>query len=70
MQSSTSLDIVRERSCRAWFVSPNGRPFVVMGFTVARGKIVEIDCFLDPEPVEEEAKDFDGRREPMFGGNP
>ena len=27
----------------------NGRPFVVMGFTVARGKIVEIDCFFDPE---------------------
>jgi RNA polymerase sigma-70 factor, ECF subfamily len=27
----------------------NGRPFVVMGFTVARGKIVEIDCLLDPE---------------------
>jgi RNA polymerase sigma factor (sigma-70 family) len=30
-------------------VMTNGRPFVVMGFTVARGKIVEIDCFLDPE---------------------
>ena len=30
-------------------VITNGRPFVVMGFTVARGKIVEIDCFLDPE---------------------
>jgi RNA polymerase sigma factor (sigma-70 family) len=30
-------------------VVTNGRPFVVMGFTVARGKIVEIDCFLDPE---------------------
>ena len=27
----------------------NGRPFAVMGFTVARGKIVEIDCLLDPE---------------------
>jgi hypothetical protein len=27
----------------------NGRPFAVMGFTVARGKIVEIDCVLDPE---------------------
>jgi RNA polymerase sigma factor (sigma-70 family) len=28
-------------------VMTNGRPFVVMGFTVARGKIVEIDCLLD-----------------------
>ena len=27
----------------------NGRPFVVMGFTFAHGKIVEIDCYLDPE---------------------
>jgi RNA polymerase sigma factor (sigma-70 family) len=27
----------------------NGRPFAVMGFTVARGKIAEIDCVLDPE---------------------
>jgi ketosteroid isomerase-like protein len=27
----------------------NRRPFAVMGFTVARDKIVEIDCFLDPE---------------------
>jgi RNA polymerase sigma-70 factor (ECF subfamily) len=27
----------------------NGRPFSVMGFTVARGKIVAIDCLLDPE---------------------
>jgi RNA polymerase sigma factor (sigma-70 family) len=30
-------------------VMTNGRPFAVMGFTVARGKIVEIDCFLDPD---------------------
>ena len=30
-------------------VMTNGRPFVVMGFTVARGKIVEIDCVLDPD---------------------
>ena len=30
-------------------VITNGRPLVVMGFTVARGKIVEIDCLLDPE---------------------
>ncbi len=26
-----------------------GRPFSVMGFTIARGKIVEIDIFADPE---------------------
>ena len=26
-----------------------GRPFSVMGFTIARGKIVAIDCLLDPE---------------------
>ena len=30
-------------------VMTNGRPLVVMGFTVASGKIVEIDCLLDPE---------------------
>ena len=30
-------------------VMTDGRPFVVMGFTVTRGKIVEIDCLLDPE---------------------
>jgi RNA polymerase sigma-70 factor, ECF subfamily len=30
-------------------VLTNGRPFAVMGFTVARDKIVEIDCLLDPE---------------------
>ena len=30
-------------------VMTHERPFVVMGFTVVRGKIVEIDCFLDPE---------------------
>ena len=27
----------------------NGRPFAVMGFTVAHGKVVAIDCVLDPE---------------------
>ena len=27
----------------------NGQPFAVMGFTVTQGKIVEIDCLLDPE---------------------
>jgi len=30
-------------------VMTNGQPFAVMGFTVARGKIVAIDCLLDPE---------------------
>jgi hypothetical protein len=27
---------------------PHGRPFSVMGFTIARGKIVEIDILADP----------------------
>src|SRR5215213_3219970 len=30
-------------------VAPNGRPLAVMGFTVARGKIAEIDMLADPE---------------------
>jgi len=29
-------------------VAPRGRPFSVMGFTVACGKIVEIDILADP----------------------
>jgi RNA polymerase sigma factor (sigma-70 family) len=29
-------------------VVPHGRPFAVLGFTVSRGKIVEIDVFVDP----------------------
>ena len=29
-------------------VAPRGRPFAVMGFTVRRGKIVEIDILADP----------------------
>ena len=29
-------------------VAPRGRPFAVMGFTVRRGKIVEIDVLSDP----------------------
>jgi RNA polymerase sigma factor (sigma-70 family) len=29
--------------------APDGRPFSVMGFTVRRGKIVEIDILADPE---------------------
>lgn len=32
-------------------VTVNGRPFAVMGFTVAKGKIVEIDTIVDPERV-------------------
>ena len=32
-------------------VTVNGRPFAVMGFTVAKGKIVEIDTIADPECV-------------------
>jgi RNA polymerase sigma-70 factor (ECF subfamily) len=30
-------------------VMVNGRPFAVMGFTVARGKVLAIDAVLDPE---------------------
>jgi RNA polymerase sigma factor (sigma-70 family) len=30
-------------------VAPPGRPFAVMGFTVRRGKIAEIDVLADPE---------------------
>jgi RNA polymerase sigma-70 factor, ECF subfamily len=30
-------------------VAPHGRPFSVMGFTVARGRIVAIDALADPE---------------------
>jgi RNA polymerase sigma-70 factor (ECF subfamily) len=30
-------------------VAPNGRPVAVIGFTVARGKIVAIDALSDPE---------------------
>ena len=30
-------------------VDPEGRAFAVMGFTVAGGKIVEIDALADPE---------------------
>jgi len=29
-------------------VITNGQPFSVMGFTVSRSKIVEINCLLDP----------------------
>ena len=32
-------------------VTVRGRPFAVMGFTVAEGKIVEIDAIADPERV-------------------
>jgi RNA polymerase sigma factor (sigma-70 family) len=34
-------------------VAPVGRPFAVMGITVARGRIVEIDIFADPKRVRE-----------------
>ena len=30
-------------------VAPEGRPFAVMGFTVAGGRVVEIDALTDPE---------------------
>jgi RNA polymerase sigma-70 factor (ECF subfamily) len=32
-------------------VTVRGQPFVVMGFTIAKGKIVEIDSIADPERV-------------------
>jgi RNA polymerase sigma factor (sigma-70 family) len=32
-------------------VAPGGRPFAVMGITVAHGRIVEIDVFADPKRV-------------------
>jgi len=32
-------------------ITVGGRPFAVMGFTVAEGKIVEIDAIADPERV-------------------
>ncbi len=32
-------------------ITVGGRPFAVMGFTVADGKIVEIDAIADPERV-------------------
>jgi RNA polymerase sigma-70 factor, ECF subfamily len=30
-------------------VTPHGRPFSVMAFTVRHGKIIEIDTLADPE---------------------
>lgn len=32
-------------------VTVSGRPFAVMGFTVSKGKFVEIDAIADPERV-------------------
>jgi RNA polymerase sigma factor (sigma-70 family) len=32
-------------------ITVHGRPFAVMGFTVAKGKIIEIDAIADPERV-------------------
>jgi RNA polymerase sigma-70 factor, ECF subfamily len=32
-------------------ITVRGRPFAVMGFTVAKGKIIEIDAIADPERV-------------------
>ena len=34
-------------------VAPAGRPFAVAGFTVARGRIVEIDLLADPARLSE-----------------
>jgi RNA polymerase sigma-70 factor (ECF subfamily) len=42
-------------------VAPRGRPFSVMGFIVANGKIVAIDALVDPERL-------DGLDLPMLDG--
>jgi RNA polymerase sigma factor (sigma-70 family) len=34
-------------------VAPGGRPFAVAGFTIAHGKVVEIDLLADPERLRE-----------------
>ena len=33
--------------------APEGKPFSVLGFTIARGKIVEMDILADPERLRE-----------------
>jgi RNA polymerase sigma-70 factor (ECF subfamily) len=33
-------------------VAPEGRPFAVIGFTVANGRIVEIDILADPDRLD------------------
>ena len=41
--------------------APHGRPFSVLGFTVTRGKIVEIDILADPERLRQiDLTDLDG----------
>jgi RNA polymerase sigma-70 factor (ECF subfamily) len=39
-------------------ITVSGQPFVVMGFTIAEGKIVEIDSIADPERVRRFATAF------------
>ena len=34
-------------------VAPGGRPFAVIGFTVAGGRIVEMDILADPKRLSE-----------------
>jgi RNA polymerase sigma-70 factor (ECF subfamily) len=36
-----------------FIVAPRGRPFAVIGFTVAHGKIAEIDVLADPARLRE-----------------
>ncbi len=45
-------------------VTVHGQPFVVMGFTIAEGKIVEIDSIADPERVRKIAAVFLADQEP------
>lgn len=44
-------------------VSVKGRTMSIMGFTVARGRIVEIDAMADPERVRRIAGAFGGKRD-------
>ena len=42
-------------------VAPRGRPFAIMGFTVADGRIVAIDALADPDRLAElDLRDFEG----------
>lgn len=60
--ASSFHPIMRPRRCRSCtgsgirsvngvVVTVAGRPFAVIGFTVADGKILEIDALADPERV-------------------
>jgi RNA polymerase sigma factor (sigma-70 family) len=44
------------------FITRRGRPYAVMGFTVSRGRIVEIDVIADPERAARVGGDFLSQR--------